>query len=208
MLEVLGSILNRAKRDLDEINARYALIGGLAIGARTQLRFTQDADLTVAVQSDTQAEQIAGHLIRSGYQIMTELDHAPTGRIGVLRLVSPVASKSAVDQDELPLLDLLIHSTGIEKEVVSQAQVIEVFSGVRLPTATIPHLIAMKVLSESDRRLQDRIDLQNLIAVAEPAELEAVPDLLSLIEQRGFANGKDLPAIFEKFLDEHHEAQS
>lgn len=203
MLEILSKILSRASNDLDGIDARYALIGGLAIGARTVLRFTQDADLTVAVDSDQQAEQIAAHLIRGGYQIVTELDHAPTGRIGVLRMLSPIAE--ANDSDSLPLLDLLIHSTGIEHETVAYAQPIEIIGGVYIPTATVPHLIAMKVLAESDRRLQDRIDLQNLIAVATPQELDTVPGLLSLIDVRGFANGKDLPAVYRHFLKEHQE---
>lgn len=198
MLEILGNILSQAARNLDEINARYALIGGLAVGARTVLRFTQDADLTVAVDSDQEAEQVAAHLIRSGYQIVTELDHTPTGRIGVLRLLTPIAE--AREADLLPLLDLLMHSTGIEDETVAEAQPIEILGGVTLPTARIPHLIAMKVLSESDRRLQDRIDLQNLIAVASADDLEQVPPLLGLIEQRGFANDKNLIAIYTDFI--------
>jgi len=200
MLDILGNILSRAARDLDEVDAQYALIGGLAVGARTTLRFTQDADLTVAVDSDQKAEQIAAHLIHCGYQIVTELDHAPTGRIGVLRLLSPIAD--ARDTDQLPLLDLLIHSTGIERDTVENAQPIEILGGITLPTATVPHLIAMKTLSESDRRLQDRIDLQNLIAVATQDDLALVPSLLNLIEQRGFANGKDLPSVFKQFVDQ------
>lgn len=206
MLEILSRILKRASDDLGEVDASYALIGGLAVGARTTLRFTQDADLTVAVDTDTQAEQIAGHLIRCGYQVVTELDHKPTGRIGVLRLLSPEAS-GPYENDELPLLDLLLHSTGIEQETVTDAQPIEIFSGIQFSTATVPHLIAMKVLSESDRRLQDRIDLQNLIEVASDEELDLVPELLNLIDERGFANSKDLPAVFERFLKEHDENQ-
>lgn len=206
MLEVLSRILKRSANDLDQIGARYACIGGLAVGARTTLRFTQDADLTIAVDSDEHAETITGHLIQSGYQIVMELDHKPTSRIGVLRLLSPEAT-GPYEDDELPLLDLLVHSTGIEHETVANAQPIEILGGVTLPTATVPYLLAMKVLSESDRRLQDRIDLQNLIAVASQEELALVPGLLNLIDERGFANSKDLPAVFERFLNEHDENQ-
>ena len=66
----------------------------------------------------------------------------------------------------------------------------------------------MKVLSESDRRLQDRIDLQNLIAVASDDDLALVPSLLKLIDERGFANGKDLQLVFGKFLAEHQDESS
>lgn len=204
MLEILSRILKRSADDLNHIGVRYACIGGLAVGARTTLRFTQDADLTIAVDSDQHAEAITGHLIRNGYQIIMELDHKPTGRIGVLRLRSPEAT-GHYENDELPLLDLLIHSTGIEHETVASAESVEMLSGLEIPTATVPYLIAMKVLSESDRRLQDRIDLQNLIAVATQDDLATVPGLLDLIDERGFANGKDLRSVFDRFVKEHHD---
>lgn len=206
MLEVLGRILNRSANDLDRIGARYACIGGLAVGARTTLRFTQDADLTIAVDSDEHAETITGYLIKSGYQVAMELDHKPTGRMGVVRLISPEAI-GPYENDETPLLDLLILSTGIEHETVAHSQPIEILSGVTIPTATVPYLLAMKVLSESDRRLQDRIDLQNLIAVATQQDLDTVPGLLDLINERGFANGKDLHVVFDQFVNQHREAE-
>lgn len=199
MLEVLGEILKQAQADLDRARVRYALIGGLAIGARTALRFTQDADLTVAVESDAQAEKLAHELIAHGYQLSTEIDHVPTGRMAILRLISPVVLHDR-DKAEVPLLDLLLHSIGIEREVVDQAQPVEVLTGVTLPTARVPHLLAMKVLAESDQRLQERIDLQNLIQVATDADLREVPPLLDKITDRGFANEKDLHVVYEGFL--------
>lgn len=50
----------------------------------------------------------------------------------------------------------------------------------------------MKLLSESDQRLQDRIDLQHLIAAATDQDLADVPPLLDPITQRGFDRDKDL----------------
>lgn len=110
--------------------------------------------------------------------------------------------------DQSPFIDLLFSHCGIEKETISAATPTEPFPGVIAPTATVPHLLAMKVLSESDRRLQDRIDLQNLIAVATQDDLSIVPGLLDLIDERGFANGKDLHAVFKTFRLEHHEQQA
>lgn len=201
MLEVLGEILTRAGADLDRAGVRYALIGGLAIGARTVLRFTQDADLTVAVDTDLEAERLTGTLISLGYRLSTEIDHVPTGRMAILRLVSPAVPPDR-DPEDAPLLDLLFHSIGIEQEIVQQAQRIEILSTVTLPTARLPHLIAMKVLSESDRRPQDRIDLQQLLRVATDADLAQVPPLLDKITRRGFANEKDLPKVYQTFLDQ------
>ncbi|MFN3167035.1 MAG: hypothetical protein ACE37H_08230 [Phycisphaeraceae bacterium] len=205
MLEILCEILRRAAQDLDDAQARYALIGGLAIGARTVLRFTQDADLTVAVQSDQDAERIAGSLFASGYRLQTELDHQPSGRLAVLRLISPACPPER-EVEDLPLLDLLFHSIGIEHETVAQADPIQIIAGVTLPTARLPHLIAMKVLSESDRRPMDRIDLQNLVAVATPDDLAEVPPLLDKITERGFADGKDLHAVFRAFVAQMRQA--
>ena len=41
---------------LREVTGHLALIGGLAVSARTEPRFTRDADLAVAVTSDAEAE--------------------------------------------------------------------------------------------------------------------------------------------------------
>ena len=41
---------------LAHAGVRFALIGGLAVSARTEPRFTRDADLAVAVTSDAEAE--------------------------------------------------------------------------------------------------------------------------------------------------------
>lgn len=201
----LEKLLRRVVRDLNEIDTPYALVGGIAYGLRAEPRFTRDIDFTIAVSNEQEAEQVTAHLIRCGYFPQMELTNRHTGELATFRMrhKKPI---DGVPADESPFIDLLFSHCGIEREIVSMATITEPVKDLQIPTATVPHLIAMKVLSESDRRLQDRIDLQNLIAVAEPAELEAVPDLLSLIEQRGFANGKDLRAIFEKFLDEHHEA--
>lgn len=199
MLEVLKEILKRAAHDLDQVDADYAVIGGIAVGARTILRFTQDVDFAVNVTSDQHAERIASHLLGLGYRLRTEIDHKPTGRMAILRLISPVVPDTKEIAD-VPLLDLLFHSVGIESETVEQAQPIDFEGLTDLPAARTPYLIAMKVLSESDERLQDRIDLQNLIQAATDADLAEVPPLLDLITQRGFNNEKDLHAVYETFL--------
>jgi len=205
MQDRIEKLLRRVVRDLNELQVPYALVGGLAYGSRAEPRFTRDIDFTIAVGSESEAEQITAYLIRCDYFPVTELTNRHTGALATFRM----KYKKAIDGvpiDESPYIDLLFSHCGIEAEVVGAATLTEPIDNLPVPTATVPHLIAMKVLAESDRRLQDRIDLQNLIAVATQDDLELVPSLLDLITQRGFANDKDLQAVFEKFLDEHREA--
>ena len=51
-------LLARVAIDLDQITPSWALVGGLAVGARARPRFTQDLDFAVAVDSDRAAERI------------------------------------------------------------------------------------------------------------------------------------------------------
>jgi len=163
------------------------------------LRTTQDVDIAVAVSGDQEAESIARALMSRGYQLETEIDQAATGRLATLRLISPHLP-DGMPAEESPLVDLLFASSGIEPELVAAADRIDVLEGAVLPTARIPHLIAMKVLSETDERLQDRIDLKHLVEAATNPELGEVPELLSLIENRGYGRQKNLPQVFSRFL--------
>ena len=48
---------------LDSVDARYVLIGGLAVSVRTEPRFTRDLDFAVAVSDDAGAEALT-HALR------------------------------------------------------------------------------------------------------------------------------------------------
>jgi hypothetical protein len=198
MPSLLRDLLTHAARDLETADARFAVVGGLAVAVRAMLRTTQDVDLAVAVANDQEAESIATVLIRYGYRPHAEIDQARTQRLATLRLISPHLPDE-VPADESPLIDLLFASSGIEIETVDAADPTDVLEGAILPTARIPHLIAMKLLSESDQRLQDRIDLQHLTAAATDADLAEVPPLLELIAERGFHRDKNLPAVWDGF---------
>jgi len=206
MQDPIEEHLKRIIADLESIDVAYALVGGIAYGVRAEPRFTRDIDLTLVADSDQQAQQITGQFVRCGYLPEMEIANRHTGALATFRMRNrqPVAG---IPVEQSPFIDLLFSHCGIEKETIDASTPTEPFPGVITPTATVPYLLAMKVLSESDRRLQDRIDLQNLIAVATQDDLSMVPGLLDLIDQRGFANGKDLQAVFDRFLKEHHDAQ-
>jgi hypothetical protein len=207
MQDPIEEHLKKIIADLNDLGVPYALVGGLAYGARAEPRFTRDIDLTLLADSDETAEQITGQLVRCGYIPEMELANRHTGKLATFRMRyrRPLAG---IPVDQSPYIDLLFSHCGIEKETIHAATQTEPFPGVFVSTATVPYLLAMKVLSESDRRLQDRIDLQNLIAVATEEDLALVPGLLDLIAERGFANNKDLHAVFEKFRQEDRDAHA
>lgn len=59
-------------------NARFAVVGGLAVSARTIPRFTKDADFAVMVSSDAEAERLVFTIARDGFQIVTLIDQTAT----------------------------------------------------------------------------------------------------------------------------------
>lgn len=62
------SALRQAVADLSALKARWALIGGLAVSARTIPRFTKDLDFAVAVADDGEAESVV-HRLQPGQQV-------------------------------------------------------------------------------------------------------------------------------------------
>lgn len=185
-------LLARIVRELTEDRTRFALIGAIAVGIRAIERTTKDVDFTVSVDSDEQAEEIVYNLQKRGHYLHTLLEHKPSGAIAAARFV---LADSKVTE---PNLDLLFCHSGIEKEVVAAAESIQVV-GINLPVATRGHLIALKLLSESDLRNRDRDDLLNLIEQATLEDLTQASKAIKLIEGRGFNQGKNLQTTFDDF---------
>ncbi len=177
---------------LDSHQVPYALIGGLAVSFRAVERFTRDVDFAIVVEGDEQAQEIVRELRHLGYHILSLLEQAKHGRIATVRLRK--GDEAGV------LVDLLFASSGIEREVAAEAEEIEIFPSLLVPTATLPALLALKVLSEdSENRPQDIIDIKHLLAEATVADLKRAKELLILIESRGYQRGKNLLEDFEGF---------
>jgi hypothetical protein len=92
------------------------------------------------------------------------------------------------------IVDLLFASSGIEREIVAAADVLEVFPRLRVPVATTGHLIAMKALAG---RTQDILDLERLIPAASAADLVQAREAVRLIKKRGFSRESDVAANLE-----------
>ena len=183
----LEAALSALLARLADLDARIAIVGGLAVSARTEPRFTRDADVCVAVEDDLEAERLVHSLRSSGYRVIAIVEQEAIGRIATVRLAARRDGEDGV------VLDLLFASSGVEREIVASSDDMEVFDGVRAPIASVAGLIALKVLARDDvERPQDRVDLVGLMRVASASDLIEADRLLGLITKRGYGRGKDL----------------
>ncbi|MGI8710617.1 MAG: nucleotidyl transferase AbiEii/AbiGii toxin family protein [Acidimicrobiales bacterium] len=179
-----------------------ALVGGLAVSARSEPRLTRDADLAVSVDGDAQAETLLTELRRAGYHIVAVVEHEPSGRLATARV-------SRSGPDEGIVTDLLFASTGIEPEIVAAAEPLEILRGLEVPVARVGHLIAMKALAREDRlRPNDADDLRNLAVAATTQEWDRAAMAASLISERGFDRGRDLGKAIAELRAEQEVAPS
>jgi predicted nucleotidyltransferase len=182
-------------RDLAALEQRFALVGGLAVSARTEPRTTRDVDIAVAVDDDSAAEALIFALQQRGYSVATVIEHEMLGRLATVRLQPPGGGIAGA------LVDLLFASSGIEAEVVGAAESLEVVRGVHAPVATIGHLLAMKLLARDDEeRPQDAVDLRALVRQATSRDLELAEAATIAIERLGTHRGRDLSRLLQELL--------
>lgn len=184
----LEQALARLENELDELDLEWALIGGLAVSARAEPRTTRDIDVALVVETDREAEELVRLLSSRGYRFRERgvMEQVQTERLAAVRLESPESRG-----EPGIVVDLMFASSGIEPEVVTSADRIDVFPGVSASVATTGHLIALKVLAG---RAQDLADLDNLLRVASDQDLGVARRAVALITRRGANRGKNLEA--------------
>jgi hypothetical protein len=182
-------------RALQQQNRRCALVGGLAMSIRAEIRFTRDVDLVVTVAEDADAESLVYALRQAGYQPLASVEHESQKRLATMRL----RSRRGI------AVDLLFASSGIEPEIVQRAELFVLPDVGAIAVARAEELLAMKILSMTPKRLQDRIDAQSLILFHPDLDLEAVRDNLRLITARGYHRDRDLAARLDEVLAEVRE---
>ena len=193
----LERALAAAADDIAAEGKRFALVGGLAVSVRAEVRFTRDVDLAVAVDNDTEAESLVYALKSRGYTTVASVEHEAQSRLATIRLWSPQGVK----------VDLLFASSGIEgieAETIARATIVALPSVGAVPIARAEELLSLKVLSMTDERLQDRIDARNLLRVNVDLDLDCVRDNLRLIAERGYARKQDLSAKLTTLLETSH----
>jgi len=196
-VNIVEAALHQIAADLNSRHQRWALVGGFAVSVRAEPRFTRDVDVAVAVPDDNAAEGLV-YSLRSKYQIDASIEQDAMGRLSTVRLIRP-----GVRTGQEVIVDVLFASSGIEPEIVAYAEQIEVLAGLRVPVASTGHLIAVKLLARDDRtRPQDLADLNALMAVATPADLEIARQGTTLITRRGFARGRDLDVALTELINQ------
>ncbi len=111
----LKELVRLVAAELAAAEVDWALIGGLAISARLEPRFTRDVDLAVAVAGDDDAESLVRRFRQRGFQIHALLEQEATGRLATVRL-------ETTQGEDGPLVDFLFASCGIEPEVAPAAE--------------------------------------------------------------------------------------
>jgi hypothetical protein len=181
--------VERALRDFLDGRPRdvaIAVVGGLAVSARTEPRFTRDLDFAVSIANDEEAESYVFRMRQLGYEVEAALQQTTRERLSTIRLRR---------RGRGPLVDLLFATCGIEAEVVHASSPMAVVTGLIADVAQVGHLIAMKLVSRDDtRRPQDRGDLLALSKVADDEEWARAEAAVRLIEARGYARKRDLQA--------------
>lgn len=193
----LQGALRQVAGDLDDIGARWALVGALGVAAWAEARATLDIDVAVAVAEQSEATSLVANLRRRGYRWRANLGAAmsslllPQGPPGGLRL------------------DLLFRLAGIEDEVAHRAVRMAVLPGLELPVARRGDLLALKLLaSDQPGRDHDRRDARALLANALPSDVEEARSAIALLGARGYADPRRLHGLLDDLLVESRVAPS
>ncbi len=191
MTSRLFSVLEQVGRLLTDAGYRWALVGGLAVSVRAEPRFTRDIDLAVAASSDQDAEALIRRLVTAGFTVLATLEHDVLQRLATVRLIPPGGTLDSI------VVDLLFASSGIEREICTAAEPLEIASGLTVPVARTGHLLAQKILSRGPDRLQDDLDIRALMAGVDHAEKNRCRQALQAVADMGANRGKDLLCEFD-----------
>ena len=186
--EKLLVALASAVAELANAEIRFALVGGLAMAVRADPRVTRDIDFVVPVRDDEEAESRVFALQQRGF-VVESVFVRRGGRISTVR----TRHRSAPEV----FIDFLFSNARIEDEIVTAATAETVSRGLRCPVAQPWHLLAMKVYAN---RKKDQPDLQDLIERADLETLERTRAALELMQQRGVAARRDLPAELRRHV--------
>jgi predicted nucleotidyltransferase len=188
----LEAALRRIAGELAATKRNWALVGGLAVSARAEPRTTRDVDVVVGVEDDADAERLVLLLQAKGFRVLVALEQQAVNRLATVRVVSPGSSEQGV------VVDLLFASSGIERDIASRAENLEILPGLVVPVARISDLMALKVLARDDRRRpQDLDDLRALLREAQEADIADTERALQDIEARGYHRDRRLLELFD-----------
>lgn len=195
MTNAIEAALRRIVTDLDSMPVSWALVGGFAVSARSEPRFTRDIDVCVLVADDDGAERVVAALAARGYRLHTLVEQDAVGRLATARTSTLRGGAAGV------VVDLLFASSGIEAEIVAAAERLEILPGLVAPVARAGHLVILKLLARDDEtRPQDAADLLALRPVLSAGDRRDANEAARLVVQRGYHRGRDLVGLLSAYL--------
>lgn len=195
MTNAIEVALRRIAADLDSLSVGWALIGGFAVSARSEPRFTRDIDVCVLVADDDGAERVVAALVAVGYRVHTLVEQDAVGRLATVRMSAPNGHAADV------VIDLLFASSGIEPEIVASAERLEILPGLAIPVARAGHLVVLKLLARDDEtRPQDASDLIALRPVLSTRDRVDAEEAVQLVVKRGYHRARDLAGLLSEYL--------
>ncbi|SGZ70126.1 Nucleotidyl transferase of uncharacterised function (DUF1814) [Mycobacterium tuberculosis] len=102
-MNAVESTLRRVAKDLTGLRQRWALVGGFAVSARSEPRFTRDVDIVVAVANDDAAESLVRQLLTQQYHLLASVEQDAARRLAAVDAWLEVSGDPEVRQ--LILLD-------------------------------------------------------------------------------------------------------
>jgi Nucleotidyl transferase AbiEii toxin, Type IV TA system len=191
----IEAALRRVVAELDSVPARWALVGGFAVSARSEPRFTRDIDVCVTVADDSGAERVVAALAAHGYRVHTLVEQDAVGRLATVRMSTAHGAAAGV------VIDLLFASSGVEVEIVAAAERLEILPGLVAPVARAGHLVVLKLLARDDEtRPQDAADLVALRPVLSAQDRLDAREAVQLIVERGYHRNRDLDRLLAEYL--------
>jgi hypothetical protein len=129
-------------RALNELGAKYVLVGGFAIRAAGYVRETMDIDLIVAADLENEAKVFKA-LESLPDQAVKELKPGEVSQYVVIRVA-----------DEI-VIDLMAKASGIDYAEAAESVVIHELDGVKIPFASPELLWRMKVHTHREKDAPD-----------------------------------------------------
>lgn len=201
-MNLVYDALDRMIQCLSDCEVRFALIGGLAVSARSEPRFTRDVDLIVDTPTDADAEQLIRALLGKGYGLHAQLEQKSVNRLATCRLLQR-------DQSDGVIVDLFFANFGIEQEVLEKASEEELTDEISLPIVQAEDLIALKLLAVSNRnRPRDSEDILNLLEHVSTARLNRTRQLLRLMAERRPVSAQNLEQLLDKLIEVADESDA
>jgi len=201
-MNLVYDALDRMIQCLSDCEVRFALIGGLAVSARSEPRFTRDVDLIVDTPTDADAEQLIRALLGKGYGLHAQLEQKSVNRRATCRLLQ-------LDQSDGVIVDLFFANFGIEQEVLEKASEEELTDEISLPIVQAEDLIALKLLAVNNRnRPRDSEDILNLLEHVSTARLKRTRQLLRLMAERRPVSAQNLEQLLDELIEVADESDA